>query len=111
MKAAVADKPRYPIKDAVTYTAESDPNKLLGRPGQYLSKMSWKLDGEDATIEVFRTGEDAQRRADYVDQIGKSSPMFLQYVYMNPKRSAVMRLPKELSPARAKDWQAMFVAL
>ncbi len=111
MKAAVADKPRYPVKDAVTYTADTDPNKLLGRPGQYLVKMSWKLAGEDATIEVFRSGEDAQKRADYVEQIGKGTPMFLQYVYVNPKRSAVLRLPKELTAARAKDWQAMFAAL
>ena len=34
MKTAVADKPRFPLKDAVTYTADTDPNKLLGRPGQ-----------------------------------------------------------------------------
>ena len=76
-----------------------------------MAKISWKLEGEDATIEVFRAGDGAQKRADYVQQIGKSTPMFLQYVYVNAKRSAVLRLPKELTPARAKDWQAMFEAL
>lgn len=111
MKAAVADKARFPLKDAKTYTAEDDPNKLLGRPGQYLTKVGWKLDGGDATIEVFRNAEDAKTRADYVGQIAKSAPMFLQYIYVNPKRSAVLRLPKELTPAKAKDWQAMFEGL
>jgi hypothetical protein len=111
MKAAVADKARFPVKDATTYTAETDPNKLLGRPGQYLVKMGWKLEGGDATIEVFRNADDAKKRADYVEQIGKNSPMFLQYVYLNPKRSAVLRLPKELTPSAAKAWQAMFEAL
>lgn len=111
MKAAVADKVRFPLKDAKTYTAEDDPNKLLGRPGQYLTKVGWKLDGGEATIEVFRTPEDAQKRAEYTRAIGSSSPMFLQYVYVNPKRSAVLRLPKELTPAKAKDWQAMFEGL
>jgi hypothetical protein len=111
LKAAVADKARFPVKDATTYTAETDPNKLLGRPGQYVVKMGWKLEGEEATIEVFRSTEDAQKRADYTRQIGASAPMFLQYVYLNSKRSAVLRLPKELTPAKAKDWQTMFEAL
>lgn len=84
MKAAVADKARFPLKDAKTYTAEDDPNNLLGRPGQYLTKVGWKLDGGDATIEVFRNADDAQKRADYVGQIAKSSPMFLQFIYVNP---------------------------
>lgn len=111
MKAAVADKKKFPVKDTTIFTAETDPNKLLGRPGQYLVKMSWKLEGEDATLEVFRAPDDAQKRADYTTQIGKSSPMFLQYVYLNLKRSAVLRLPKEVTPASAKAWQAMFEAL
>jgi len=111
MKAAVADKARFPVKDSTNYTADTDPNKLLGRPGQYLVKMGWKLEGGDATIEVFRAPEDAQKRADYVRQIGANAPMFLQYVYVNAKRSAVLRLPKELTPAKAKDWQTMFEAL
>ncbi len=111
MKTAVADKQRFPMKDAKNYTADDDPNKLLGRPGQYLTKMAWTVSGGDATLEVFRNLDDAKKRADYVDQIGKSSPMFLQYVYLNAKRSAVLRLPKDATPATAKDWQTMFEAL
>jgi hypothetical protein len=111
MKAAQADKQRFPLKDVVSYTAETDPNKLLGRPGQYLAKISWKLEGDDATIEVFRNAEDAKKRADYVELIGKSTPMLLQWVYVNLRRNAVLRLPKDVTPAVAKEWRTMLEAL
>ncbi|HMJ15111.1 MAG TPA: hypothetical protein VK524_27040 [Polyangiaceae bacterium] len=111
LKGANADKARFRLKDIVQYDENTDPNKLLGRPGQYLVKMNWKAAGQDATLEVFRSAEDAKKRADYVDAIGKSSPMFLQYVYLNEERRAVLRLPKELTPTQAKEWQTLFVEL
>ena len=44
------------VADVRAFTAENDPNQLLGRPGQYVAKVSWKdtrAQDVDATIEVF----------------------------------------------------------
>jgi hypothetical protein len=32
----------FPIGEVRTFTAETDPNSLLGRPNQYTVKVSWK---------------------------------------------------------------------
>lgn len=101
----------FQMVDAKTHNAEDDPNELLGRPGQYIAKMTWTTNGEDATIEVFANGEDAATRAKYLETVGKSAPMFLQYVYVHPKRHAVLRVPKQLTPSKAKAWESVLLAL
>lgn len=91
--------------------AKTDPNNLLGRPGQYIEKMIWKTNGHDATIEVFASLDDLQRRREYVEKIGKASPLFLDYVFANEKRLALLRLPKQLTPEETKVWEEMLAAL
>lgn len=108
---AAASEKGIALKDSKIHDEESDPNKLLGRPGQYLAKVNWTIDGNDATIEVFASAEDAKARADYVEKIGKSSPLFLEYIYVHPKRHAVLRVPKQLTPTKAKEWEAMLLTL
>jgi len=105
-----------PRKDLVmtkpeSFDEDTDPNKLLGRPGQYLAKVNWTIDGKDATIEVYDDLDAAKARAEYVGNIGKSTPMFLQYIYVNEGRKAVLRLPHELSPKDAKLWEETFAKL
>jgi len=95
----------------ITEKQGNDPNKLVGRPGQYLAKLNWKINGNDATIEVFANGKDAKRRADYVEGIAKASPMFLQYIYVHPLKHAVLRVPKELSPSDAEKWEALLLSI
>lgn len=99
------------MTDIKRYTESDDPNKLLGRPNQYLIKFGWKVAGNDATIEVFGTSEDAAARAEYIRNIGKATPLLLQYVYLNEKRRAVLRVPKELTPSEAKVWEGFLAAL
>jgi len=116
-----------PITEIVIYTAESDPNKLLGRPGQYVAKVSWRdqrteptpfptVSGfafptseptpPDATIEVFPDDATLKTRQDYTEAISKSSPLFLQYISVNARRRALMRLPKDFTPDQAQAYQA-----
>src|SRR6478735_5137938 len=99
--------PRPELDAATVFTEDTDPNHLLGRPGQYAAKMNWKLGGEDATLEVFPTLEGAKARKEYVDGIGKATPIFLQYTYLNEKLFAVLRLPKELTPTKAEEWNTL----
>jgi len=111
--AAVKASP-FGIADVLIYTAETDTNKLLGRPGQYTGKVSWNdlrvtSKNYDSTIELFADRASMDARFTYVDAIIKSSPLFLQYMYRNDGRLAILRLPKDLTPLQAQayaDWFA-----
>lgn len=102
--------------DAVIYTAETDTNKLLGRPSQYVGKLNWtdprvptqKL---GATVEMFTDDASMQARFTYLDRILKSSPLFLQYIYRNDARRLILRVPKELTPDQAKAYEDWFKKL
>lgn len=76
-----------PVTDAAVFDEVTDPNKLLGRPNQYVEKMNFKdLRGnkdQSCSIEVFRNETDAKARLDYVDNIGKSASMFATYNYLH----------------------------
>lgn len=98
-----------PIDNIIIYTAETDANKLLGRPNQYISKTSFadttieQLDKTNPTggsVEVFKNSQDAKKRKEYIDEIGKSTPLFVEYSYLNDK--ALLRLDKSLTPEQAK---------
>jgi len=112
--AAAVKASGFPIAELTVFTAETDPNKLLGRPGQYAAKVSWRDTrvtdryADQATIEVFPDSASLQMRFTYIDGIMKSSPLFLQWMYRNDARLALLRLPKELTPDQAKAWEDWF---
>jgi hypothetical protein len=100
----------FGVTEVTVYTAETDTNKLLGRPGQYIAKASWKepraaSSTDLATIEVFPDLASLQTRYTYIDAIIKSSPLFLQWMYRNDERLALLRLPKDLTPDQAKQYE------
>ncbi|MEQ9321871.1 MAG: hypothetical protein RIF41_22070 [Polyangiaceae bacterium] len=111
VKAASAKNIKLEQPEVITEEKGNDPNKLIGRPNQYLAKTNWKIDGNDATLEVFATAEDATNRAEYVRGLGKKAPMFLQYVYVHPQRHAVLRVLKELAPTEAEKWEALLLSI
>ena len=97
-----------PITRYVTYTAASDPNHLLGRPGQYVSKVNFrdarlgpvrgfKPEG-GGSVETFRTRGDAQSRYRYVHfhAIASPSMLFAQYAFV--EGTLFLRLSKALTP-------------
>lgn len=105
---AALESSGFGVTSIVVFTAETDPNKFLGRPGQYIGKVSWKdprAPREDATIEVFPDAASLQARFVYIDAIMKSSPMFLQWMFRNETRLALLRLPKDLTPDQAKEYE------
>ncbi|MFG1754924.1 hypothetical protein [Streptosporangium sandarakinum] len=111
---ALADK-GLPVSPTVTYTADDDPNKLLGRPNGYTSKASFTDQRVDAakvagakkgdvelggSVEVFDDADQAEQRADYIQQIGKKMPMLSEYDYV--VGPVLVRVSKELTPDQAK---------
>ena len=109
-----------PVEAMVIYTADTDPNHLLGRPGQYTGKVSWHdiragdlVDGitPESTIETFDSLTDLQRRATYMNAIINASPLFGQYMFEDDAHLALLRVPFALTADQAADYQAWLAAL
>ena len=104
-----------PVVGVVKVTEESDDNHLLGRPGQYQSKVFFfdarhpksVVEGDEQgenTIEVFPTAVGAQNRRDYIAQISGGIPALAQYQYLRGK--ALIRLDHIMLPSEAKHYEA-----
>lgn len=107
-----------PIGVVVNYTADTDPNELLGRPNQYTSKTNFadttleQSDSNDpigGSVEVFESKSDAEKRKKYIDSIGKEMPQVVEYSYING--TALLRLDKSLTPEQAKKYEDAFMAI
>lgn len=105
-----------PLQDTHLYTAENDPNSLLGRPGQYIGKANWNdgrhptgdLDGAN-TVEVFPDESSMIKRRDYIARVAGDSPMLLQY--MQAHRNVLVRLDKHITPDQATEYKRVLEAL
>ena len=98
-----------PIGGYVNYTASTDDNHLLGRPGQYIHKVNFHdkrleavsdygIDG-GGSIETFKSESDAKNRFDYVHAMSSGSAMFSEYEYLDG--TVLLRLSHHLTPAQA----------
>ena len=108
-----------PIGATGTVTAENDPNHLLGRPGQYTSKVYWidtsidtneVLDSSEGSveaggaIETFADAASAQKRADYIQSVTAGIPALIEYdEVVGP---SVLRLSKVLTPDQVAKYKA-----
>jgi hypothetical protein len=111
-------------KLGTVFTESSDPNKLLGRPGQYVSKVSF-VDGRIAAddvsglkegdtargggVEVFETAEGAKKRADYIERVTEGVPMLAEYRYLNGP--VLVRVSHYLTPSQAADYEKATASL
>jgi hypothetical protein len=116
-------KSGIPIGSTVYYTAENDPNNLLGRPNQYIEKASWEdkrikqqpdynpahkgssidLAPEGGTIEIFASRENLEARKQYVEAVTSKMSPLAQYSYVHG--NALIRLEKELTPSQAAEYE------
>ena len=113
-----------PIDQVYAYTDVTDLNHLLGRPGQYISKVEFSdtripsigdqganlniIDG--GSVEVFTTVTDAQKRFEYLQAISKSGvALFAEYEYLDG--ITILRLSMKLTPAQAAAYKTAFLAL
>lgn len=106
-----------PCIDLIVYDEETDVNHQLGRPGCYTSKVNfddermYKNDNkprekQKLTIEVFENTQDAVKRKTYVESIiEKVAIVTKQYIYL--KGNALIRLPFDLIPKYAKEYEAV----
>lgn len=101
------------VTDIEVVTAENDGNKLLGRPGQYTSKVFFydarhpkppSGDAGENTIEVFANDSDAKTRHDYIVEVTKGMPMLIQYSEL--RGPVLARFDKEMLPAEFEEYKA-----
>jgi hypothetical protein len=102
-------------KPATVYTAATDPNKLLGRPGGYTSKADWtdrrakpNLDDEvqlGGSVEVYKDPAAAKKRGEYIAKILDGMPAFgTEYHYLNG--GILLRVSGALTPEQAAEYEA-----
>lgn len=112
-----------PIGEMFAFTAESDQNHLLGRPHQYVGKVSWRdtrvnesdshgadISASDGgSVEVFANLADAEARAHYVETIAAGGGIFSEYDYSDG--TVLLRVSKDLTPDQAKAYQTALLSL
>lgn len=105
-----------PITNIIVYDESTDPNKLLGRPDGYTSKINFadrriaQSDPDNpkgGTIEVFSNHKDASERKDYVESVAKGILAQYHYLYEN----VYMRLDRDLTPEQAEEYETAFQAM
>lgn len=124
-----------PIGETVIFTAENDPNKLLGRPGGYIAKATWHdtrltrqptfppdpgtptpsipdidISREGAGLEIFADETSAERREDYLEALYTGGGIFgTEYIYR--RGIIILRVGGDLTPTQAEDYKKAFDSL
>ncbi|MBB1244897.1 hypothetical protein GL263_15175 [Streptomyces durbertensis] len=111
------------MKLTVVYDEDTDPNKRLGRPHQYVGKTAFAdsrvdtaaaneaADGDThsidygGTVETFATEAAATTWVKYVEDMSKALGGFVtpEYVYRNG--ATVVRVSSHLKPSDARDYE------
>jgi hypothetical protein len=97
-----------PLSAVQALTPDNDPDKLLGKGGQYASKITFKDQRSklgDGAIEVFADDAALKARMAVLEAQGKSDPSRAQHVFFAAASKSLIRLPKDLTPDQAKGYQ------
>jgi hypothetical protein len=107
-----------PVGRVIVYTDATDPNKLLGRPGQYTSKADFsdtrhpELDPTQTCsgcVEVYPDAAGALARKAYVDRVTQGIPLLLEYTYA--EGNVCLRFDHQFLPAEAAAYDQALAAL
>lgn len=107
-----------PVTSITILTAATDPNHLLGRPGEYTSKARFRDSripaAPDVTgggeIEVFATSAQAVRRARYIQQVVQAAPILgAEYDYV--AGPVLLRVSGKLTPSQAAGYALALAAV
>ncbi|MEO6392358.1 MAG: hypothetical protein ABIP75_10940 [Pyrinomonadaceae bacterium] len=109
-------KSNLPIYGEVAYNTDTDANHLLGRPNQYVGKISFedkRVNGPkmplNNTIEVFAAKVDLENRKSYIEEIVKKASPLGQYFFVH--KNVLLRLEFSLTPNQAKEYETVLNSL
>ena len=113
-----------PITDSAVITETNDGNNLIGRPGQYVSKVAFAdsrpgvpIDQAEpgneggGSIEVFADGADAQARSNYIQKTLQSLGPIAGTEYHYLAGPVLVRVNGELPPSVAAEYEAAVAGL
>lgn len=109
---------KLPVTNVIVYNEQNDENKLLGRPGQYVSKVNFadsRIEQIDETnpkggsIETFSNTKDLNNRKTYIETFVNSNPAFAEYLVVNDKY--LLRLGRDLTPTQVEEYKQVFTGL
>lgn len=106
-----------PVGEVAVYTAETDPNKILGRPNGYTSKANFRDTriapsnpptptievSSGGSVEIWPTIEGAKARSDVLQAAGKSFAPLIEYNYLDGP--VLLRISKDLTPDQAAEYE------
>jgi hypothetical protein len=109
-----------PVTGIRVLTAASDPNHLLGRPGEYTSKTEFadsRKAGEagpgvaaGGSVEVYQDHAGAVRRARCIQSIVQAAPVLgAEYDYV--AGAVLLRVSGQLTPAQARRYRAALTVI
>jgi hypothetical protein len=118
VKAIAAKVPT--ARPGLVYTADTDPNHLLGTPSNYTSKATFtdsRISTADTpdpqpdnlqaggSVEVFADASDAMIRQQHLRQLEKNPPLLgTEYTFING--ATLLRISGRLTPTQAAQYQA-----
>ena len=97
-----------PVQNVQALTAANDPEKQLGKPGQYSSKITWRdqrAASEDATIELFPDEASMRARLQALQAVPKTAPQYTPFLIGDPAKKALIRLPKGMPSDGPQGYQ------
>jgi hypothetical protein len=112
------------VKLSGTVTAANDPNHLLGRPGQYTSKVTFtdsRIKASDVidsskgsvdlggSIEVFADPTDAAARANYLEAVTRLMSALTENDYLHG--TVLLRVSHYLPPAQGTAYKSAAASL
>lgn len=108
-----------PIDKVIVYDEKTDVNELLGKEGQYTSKINFsdttalQIGGDDnpvgGTIEVFKNSKDAKARCAYIEAYTKALPIIQQYMYREGKY--LLRIDKDIEKGLEEKYEKKFLKI
>lgn len=111
------------VKSIVVYNENNDPNKKLGRPGQYTSKVNFTdprakngqpSGGKDVvdggSVEVFDNASDAMARGAYIQTVTRGMQI-LGSEYDFIAGGVLLRLSGNLTPSAARKYATALTAI
>lgn len=109
---------KLPINTIIVFTEETDLNKLLGKPHQYVSKVNFsdarlnQVAGSDpngGSIEIFNSKEDLTARKEYLESVYLKMPALKNYLFVNKKY--LLRLSNDLTGSQMKEYEEKFMKI